>query len=165
MSLNSSGWPTGRRCPPPHLYSLCFPYFRIARLMGLVNQACKRPLRPKTASKRKKPKIKDLLYAPKPDSQRYSTGTHACHSPYAQLIARQHSQAAKKEDTNLQTINLPHKDSLAWLRDLLYQHTHSLNDRAPALFLDYKYTHLSVSRLRACELGNMWLTRTKYPAP
>uniref|UniRef100_A0A3B5L2D2 RNA-binding region-containing protein 3 n=1 Tax=Xiphophorus couchianus TaxID=32473 RepID=A0A3B5L2D2_9TELE len=42
---------------------------RIARLMGLVNQACKRPLRPKTASKRKKPKIKDLLYAPKPDSQ------------------------------------------------------------------------------------------------
>ncbi|KAM4718415.1 RNA-binding region-containing protein 3 isoform 1-T3 [Anableps anableps] len=42
---------------------------RIARLMGLVNQACKRPLRPKIASKRKKPKIKDLLYAPKPDSQ------------------------------------------------------------------------------------------------
>ncbi|XP_037550388.1 RNA-binding region-containing protein 3 [Nematolebias whitei] len=42
---------------------------RIARLMGLVNQACKRPLRPKAASKRKKPKIKDLLYAPKPDSQ------------------------------------------------------------------------------------------------
>uniref|UniRef100_A0A3Q3W562 RNA-binding region-containing protein 3 n=1 Tax=Mola mola TaxID=94237 RepID=A0A3Q3W562_MOLML len=41
----------------------------IVRLMGLVNQACKRPLRPKTASKRKKPKIKDLLYAPKPDSQ------------------------------------------------------------------------------------------------
>ncbi|XP_053268952.1 RNA-binding region-containing protein 3 [Pleuronectes platessa] len=42
---------------------------RIVRLMGLVNQACKRPMRPKTASKRKKPKIKDLLYAPKPDSQ------------------------------------------------------------------------------------------------
>ncbi|XP_022076402.1 RNA-binding region-containing protein 3 [Acanthochromis polyacanthus] len=42
---------------------------RIVRLMGLVNQACKRPLRPKTASKRKKPKIKDLLYAPKADSQ------------------------------------------------------------------------------------------------
>ncbi|XP_078147518.1 RNA-binding region-containing protein 3 isoform X1 [Centroberyx gerrardi] len=42
---------------------------RIVRLMGLVNQACKRPLRTKTASKRKKPKIKDLLYAPKPDSQ------------------------------------------------------------------------------------------------
>ncbi|XP_041670183.1 RNA-binding region-containing protein 3 [Cheilinus undulatus] len=42
---------------------------RIVRLMGLVNQACKRPLRPKTTSKRKKPKIKDLLYAPKPDSQ------------------------------------------------------------------------------------------------
>ncbi|XP_034562082.1 RNA-binding region-containing protein 3 [Notolabrus celidotus] len=42
---------------------------RIVRLMGLVNQACKRPLRPKTSSKRKKPKIKDLLYAPKADSQ------------------------------------------------------------------------------------------------
>ncbi|XP_069007493.1 RNA-binding region-containing protein 3 [Embiotoca jacksoni] len=42
---------------------------RIVRLMGLVSQACKRPLRPKTASKRKKPKIKDLLYAPKPESQ------------------------------------------------------------------------------------------------
>ncbi|KAM9713312.1 RNA-binding region-containing protein 3 isoform 2-T3 [Menidia menidia] len=42
---------------------------RIVRLMGLVNQACKRPLRPKTSSKRKKPKIKDLLYAPKPDTQ------------------------------------------------------------------------------------------------
>ncbi|KAF3836103.1 hypothetical protein F7725_028661 [Dissostichus mawsoni] len=42
---------------------------RIVRLMGLVNQACKRPLRPKTASKRKKPRIKDLLYAPKADSQ------------------------------------------------------------------------------------------------
>ncbi|KAM8880777.1 RNA-binding region-containing protein 3 isoform 1-T1 [Synchiropus picturatus] len=42
---------------------------RIARLMGLVNQACKRPLRQKTSSKRKKPKIKDLLYAPKLDSQ------------------------------------------------------------------------------------------------
>ncbi|XP_026161521.1 RNA-binding region-containing protein 3 isoform X1 [Mastacembelus armatus] len=42
---------------------------RIVRLMGLVNQACKRPMRPKTVSKRKKPKIKDLLYAPKADSQ------------------------------------------------------------------------------------------------
>uniref|UniRef100_A0A1A7Z3I1 RNA-binding region-containing protein 3 n=1 Tax=Iconisemion striatum TaxID=60296 RepID=A0A1A7Z3I1_9TELE len=42
---------------------------RIARLMDLVNQTCKRPLRPKTSSKRKKPKIKDLLYAPKADSQ------------------------------------------------------------------------------------------------
>ncbi|XP_042082551.1 RNA-binding region-containing protein 3 [Haplochromis burtoni] len=46
---------------------------RIVRLMGLVNQACKRPLRPKTASKRKKPRIKDLLYAPKPDSQSAAT--------------------------------------------------------------------------------------------
>ncbi|XP_077411228.1 RNA-binding region-containing protein 3 isoform X2 [Vanacampus margaritifer] len=43
---------------------------RIVRLMGQVNQACKRPLRPKNSSKRKKPKIKDLLYVPKPDSQR-----------------------------------------------------------------------------------------------
>ncbi|KAM9775478.1 RNA-binding region-containing protein 3 isoform 1-T2 [Syngnathus typhle] len=42
---------------------------RIARLMGLVNQACKRPLRPKTSLKRRKPKIKDLLYVPKVDSQ------------------------------------------------------------------------------------------------
>ncbi|KAM4606067.1 RNA-binding region-containing protein 3 isoform 1-T2 [Polymixia lowei] len=42
---------------------------RIVRLMGLVNQACKRPLRTKAASKRKKPKIKDLLFVPKPDSQ------------------------------------------------------------------------------------------------
>lgn len=42
---------------------------RIARLMGLVSQACKRPQRPKTSSKRKKPRIKDLLYAPKADSQ------------------------------------------------------------------------------------------------
>ncbi|KAM3860307.1 RNA-binding region-containing protein 3 [Diretmus argenteus] len=43
---------------------------RVVRLMGLVNQACKRPARTKTASKRKKPRIKDLLYAPKPpDSQ------------------------------------------------------------------------------------------------
>uniref|UniRef100_H3DNQ1 RNA-binding region-containing protein 3 n=1 Tax=Tetraodon nigroviridis TaxID=99883 RepID=H3DNQ1_TETNG len=45
---------------------------RIIRLMGLVNQACKRPLRPKTALKRKKPKIKDLLYAPKADAQSLS---------------------------------------------------------------------------------------------
>ncbi|XP_034027473.1 RNA-binding region-containing protein 3 [Thalassophryne amazonica] len=42
---------------------------RIAHLKLLVNQACKRPQRPKSTSKRKKPKIKDLLYAPKPDSQ------------------------------------------------------------------------------------------------
>lgn len=41
---------------------------RVARLMGLVNQACKRPLRQKPSSKRKKPRIKDLLYAPKADS-------------------------------------------------------------------------------------------------
>ncbi|XP_056155621.1 RNA-binding region-containing protein 3 [Lampris incognitus] len=48
---------------------------RIARLMGLVNQACKRPLRTKTVSKRKKPKIKDLLCVPKPDSQSASGPT------------------------------------------------------------------------------------------
>lgn len=41
---------------------------RVARLMGMVNQACKRPLRQKTSSKRKKPRIKDLLYTPKADS-------------------------------------------------------------------------------------------------
>ena len=39
--------------------------------MGLVNQACKRPMRAKVSSKRKKPKLKDLLFAPKPDYQRY----------------------------------------------------------------------------------------------
>ncbi|KAL1006675.1 hypothetical protein UPYG_G00075260, partial [Umbra pygmaea] len=42
---------------------------RMIRLMGLVNQACKRPLRTKVSSKRKKPKIKDLLFVPKPDPQ------------------------------------------------------------------------------------------------
>lgn len=42
---------------------------RLARVTGLANQACKRPLRQKTSSKRKKPRIKDLLFAPKPDSQ------------------------------------------------------------------------------------------------
>uniref|UniRef100_A0A673WET7 RNA-binding region-containing protein 3 n=1 Tax=Salmo trutta TaxID=8032 RepID=A0A673WET7_SALTR len=42
---------------------------RMIRLMGLVNQACKRPLRTKVSSKRKKPKFKDLLFVPKPDSQ------------------------------------------------------------------------------------------------
>lgn len=54
----------------------------------------------------------------------------------------------KKEDKNLQTISLPHKDSLLWLRDLLFQHhtcTHSLNDGPQTLFLNYKYTHPSVS--------------------
>uniref|UniRef100_A0A3P8X8H1 RNA-binding region-containing protein 3 n=2 Tax=Esox lucius TaxID=8010 RepID=A0A3P8X8H1_ESOLU len=42
---------------------------RMIRLMGLVNQACKRPLRTKVSSKRKKPKFKDLLLVPKPDCQ------------------------------------------------------------------------------------------------
>ncbi|TRY89182.1 hypothetical protein DNTS_015763 [Danionella cerebrum] len=36
---------------------------------GPVNQPCKRPLRPKTYSKRKKPKLKDLLFIPKLDLQ------------------------------------------------------------------------------------------------
>uniref|UniRef100_A0A8C1DII4 RNA-binding region-containing protein 3 n=1 Tax=Cyprinus carpio carpio TaxID=630221 RepID=A0A8C1DII4_CYPCA len=34
----------------------------------LVNQPCKSPLRTKTSSKRKKPRLKDLLVIPKPDS-------------------------------------------------------------------------------------------------
>lgn len=42
---------------------------RVIRLMGLVNQACKRPLRTKPSSRRKKPKLKDLLFLPKSDSQ------------------------------------------------------------------------------------------------
>ncbi|KAM6977312.1 RNA-binding region-containing protein 3 [Aplochiton taeniatus] len=42
---------------------------RMLRLMGLVNQAYKRPLRTKSSAKRKKPKFKDLLFVPKPDSQ------------------------------------------------------------------------------------------------
>uniref|UniRef100_A0A3B4ABB6 RNA-binding region-containing protein 3 n=1 Tax=Periophthalmus magnuspinnatus TaxID=409849 RepID=A0A3B4ABB6_9GOBI len=42
---------------------------RIARVMGLVNQACKRPLRQKASSERKKPRIKSLLFAPKAESQ------------------------------------------------------------------------------------------------
>ncbi|XP_053478212.1 RNA-binding region-containing protein 3 [Ictalurus furcatus] len=40
---------------------------RMIRLMGLVNQPCKRPLRTKMATTRKKPKLKDLLFTPKPD--------------------------------------------------------------------------------------------------
>ncbi|KAG1926006.1 RNA-binding protein [Pimephales promelas] len=45
---------------------------RMIRLMGLVNQPCKRPLRAKTSSKRKKPKLKDFLLIPKPDSHGHS---------------------------------------------------------------------------------------------
>ncbi|XP_036377878.1 RNA-binding region-containing protein 3 [Megalops cyprinoides] len=41
---------------------------RMIRLMGLVNQPCKRPLRKTKPSARKKPKLKDLLFAPKSDS-------------------------------------------------------------------------------------------------
>lgn len=77
--------------------------------MGLVNQACKRPLRPKTASKRKKPRIKDLLYAPKADSQRYSKGTHACHSPQAETVF---TGSLKKENKTLQTNVFLNKDRL-----------------------------------------------------
>ncbi|XP_063062200.1 RNA-binding region-containing protein 3 [Engraulis encrasicolus] len=42
---------------------------RMVRLMGLVNQPCKRPARTKAATARKKPKLKDLLYTPKLESQ------------------------------------------------------------------------------------------------
>ncbi|XP_030624657.1 RNA-binding region-containing protein 3 [Chanos chanos] len=41
---------------------------RMIRLMGLVNQPCKRPLRVKASSKRKKPKVKDLLFVRKAES-------------------------------------------------------------------------------------------------
>ncbi|KAL2085565.1 hypothetical protein ACEWY4_018885 [Coilia grayii] len=41
---------------------------RMVRLMGLVNQPCKRPARTKASAKRKKPKLKDLLYTPKLES-------------------------------------------------------------------------------------------------
>ncbi|KAK6484687.1 RNA-binding region-containing protein 3 [Huso huso] len=46
---------------------------RMVRLMGLANQPSKRPQRKKLPSSRKKPKLKDLLYVPKPDS-------HSSHS-------------------------------------------------------------------------------------
>ncbi|XP_062848074.1 RNA-binding region-containing protein 3 isoform X2 [Trichomycterus rosablanca] len=41
---------------------------RMIRLMGLVNQPCKRQLRSKVTSTRKKPKLKDLLFTTKPES-------------------------------------------------------------------------------------------------
>lgn len=117
--------------------------------MGLVNQACKRPLRPKTSSKRKKPKIKDLLYAPKPDSQRYPS--HSCMSLSSR--SRQWSQAAKKGGKNLLGISPAHKHSPVRLRDLLsLQHAHT------PLMTDhilYKYTHLSVCQLHDGRLGNI----------
>lgn len=68
------------RSASPRPPATCLPHFRIARVMGLVSQACKRPQRAKTSSKRKKPRIKDLLYAPRADSQRYAAAAHACHS-------------------------------------------------------------------------------------
>ncbi|KAG7336415.1 hypothetical protein KOW79_001108 [Hemibagrus wyckioides] len=40
---------------------------RMIRMMGLINQPCKRPLRTKMAATRKKPKLKDLLFTPKPE--------------------------------------------------------------------------------------------------
>ncbi|XP_041133373.1 RNA-binding region-containing protein 3 [Polyodon spathula] len=46
---------------------------RMVRLMGLANQPSKRPQRKKLLPSRKKPKLKDLLYVPKPDS-------HSSHS-------------------------------------------------------------------------------------
>ncbi|CAL1596585.1 unnamed protein product [Knipowitschia caucasica] len=42
---------------------------RFERVKGLTNQPCKRPLKQKISSKRKKPRIKDLFFAPKADSQ------------------------------------------------------------------------------------------------
>ncbi|TSU75978.1 RNA-binding protein 40 [Bagarius yarrelli] len=42
---------------------------RMIRLMGFVNQTCKRPLKTKMAATRKKPKLKDLLFNPKPEPQ------------------------------------------------------------------------------------------------
>ncbi|XP_061095748.1 RNA-binding region-containing protein 3 isoform X2 [Conger conger] len=42
---------------------------RMVRLMGLVNQPIKRSLGKKRSSTRKKPKLKDLLFVPKVDSQ------------------------------------------------------------------------------------------------
>ncbi|XP_035272190.1 RNA-binding region-containing protein 3 isoform X1 [Anguilla anguilla] len=42
---------------------------RMVRLMGLVNQPIKRSLGKKRSSTRKKPKLKDLLFVPKTDSQ------------------------------------------------------------------------------------------------
>ncbi|XP_046703052.1 RNA-binding region-containing protein 3 isoform X1 [Silurus meridionalis] len=47
---------------------------RMIRLMGLVNQPCKRPLKTKMAAKRKKPKLKDLLYTPKPETHSSAQG-------------------------------------------------------------------------------------------
>ncbi|XP_048882460.1 RNA-binding region-containing protein 3 [Brienomyrus brachyistius] len=41
---------------------------RMVRMMGIVNQQCKRLLRTKRSSTRKKPKLKDLLFAPKADA-------------------------------------------------------------------------------------------------
>ncbi|XP_018596580.2 RNA-binding region-containing protein 3 [Scleropages formosus] len=40
---------------------------RLLRVMGLANQPCKRPLKAKRSSARKKPKLKDLLFVPKQD--------------------------------------------------------------------------------------------------
>ncbi|KAK3571549.1 hypothetical protein QTP86_013179 [Hemibagrus guttatus] len=45
---------------------------RMIRIMGLINQPCKRPLRTKIAATRKKPKLKDLLFTPKPEPHRPS---------------------------------------------------------------------------------------------
>ncbi|XP_067107858.1 RNA-binding region-containing protein 3 isoform X1 [Osmerus mordax] len=93
---------------------------RIIRLMGLVNQACKRPLRAKVSSKRKKPKLKDLLFVPKPDSQSSSGPAlqpsdvfeqplpcgpkkiefHIATDTAAMLEGGAHTQEAESEDEN-----------------------------------------------------------------
>ncbi|XP_072535245.1 RNA-binding region-containing protein 3 [Salminus brasiliensis] len=67
MNLPCPFGPVTNRPPVVLSSSDCTPN-RMIRLMGLVNQPCKRPLRSKAASKRKKPKLKDLLFTPKPDS-------------------------------------------------------------------------------------------------
>lgn len=65
------------------LFSFVDFFSRMIRLMGLVNQACKRPLRTKVSSKRKKPKFKDLLFVPKPESQRYPAAHAHQPSPFS----------------------------------------------------------------------------------
>uniref|UniRef100_A0A8C2GJ91 RNA-binding region (RNP1, RRM) containing 3 n=1 Tax=Cyprinus carpio TaxID=7962 RepID=A0A8C2GJ91_CYPCA len=49
-------------------FSLLLSAFHKDQTDVLVNQPCKSPLRTKTSSKRKKPRLKDLLVIPKPDS-------------------------------------------------------------------------------------------------
>lgn len=86
--------------------------------MGLVNQACKRPMRPKTASNRKKPRIKDLLYAPKADSQRYQQRPLRMSLP-------SHIDGALRQLKNLQIIFFM-KTALLPLRGVFFFAPHTL---------------------------------------